>query len=433
MRLSGSQAIPIGSKVFSNAGRHGFGERLRYVEYGQILSSDGQPIDTGLAWCFRGPASFTGEDTVEISAHGSMLILEQIVESAVSFGAVLAQPGEFTRRAFLNGKIDLLQAEAVVDLIQAGSKQGLANAFGLANGRLSTRIDEIKSSIVHALALVEAQLDFSEEDLGSIPLDQILEQTDSACAATQLLVDSYNSAKRRQDGVLIALVGPPNAGKSTLFNALLDEDRAIVTHIPGTTRDLIEGRVVWRGELVRIVDTAGIRQADDFIENQGIKRSRQVLLDADLVVLVVDQSADLSLEVQELLLDLEEKPFVIALNKMDLPTQISRSHFSMQQNIVDLCASRGNGLDQLKDLILATLPQEPVDSGLAIYRERHHTLGQSLCQTLNSVKEMLNSEALPECIADELRFALGLTGEMLGIDIREEVLDRIFSDFCIGK
>jgi tRNA modification GTPase len=435
VRLSGPLALSIGQRLFFTK-HNSFGHKPRYVEFGHILDHAGARLDTGLAWYFQGPASYTGEDTVEISSHGSLIVLECLVQAALNLGARLAEPGEFTRRAFLNGKLDLLQAEAVVDLIQAGSRQGLADAYGLASGRLSERVRSFKSLLVHSLALVEADLDFSEEeDIGGITRQEILSLVGECLGLCTALLDTFTGAKRRQDGCLVALVGPPNAGKSTLLNTLLAEDRAIVTPLPGTTRDLVEGRLYLDGELIRLVDTAGIRSTSDPIETQGISRSKQVIAEADLCLVILDQSVPFDFDFFSLIPDLSSSNVVLAINKIDLPSladfdSLLPINFSAQ---IALSAKNGEGIEALKACIIENLPQSNSVDGLVITRERHHDILTNLSQSLICVQNMLHSSELLECIADELRFSLSIIGELLGEDIREDVLDRIFSDFCIGK
>ena len=291
VRLSGPGAIQIGRRVFRSTPP--LGERIRHIEYGRVVDGN-REIDTGLAWALKAPNSYTGEDTIEISCHGSSLVLETLVQVSVANGAVPASQGEFTRRAFLNGRLDLLQAEAVVDLIQAGNKFDLENAYGHTRGRLSNLVRQLKSRLIRSLSLLEVGLDFSDEDVDEVCRQQILDEIHKAIESGRQLSDTFEGSRRRQDGLLVVLAGRPNVGKSTLLNSLLGEEKAIVTPIPGTTRDLVEGRTTWAGETVRVLDTAGLRVGGGLVEKEGIRRTRESIANADLVLAILDASRAVS-------------------------------------------------------------------------------------------------------------------------------------------
>ena len=432
VRLSGPCAFAIGQEVFSS--KTPLGHRLRYVEYGTILDDRREPLDHGLAWAFQGPRSYTGEDTVEISCHGSTLVLESLVQAAITKGARLAEPGEFTRRAFLNGRLDLLQSEAVIDLIQAGSKVGMHNAYGQASGNLSTLVQKLKAHIITALALIEVGLDFSEEDIRTIGHPEVSQEFDQSISLTRRLVDTFEGTRRRQNGFQIALIGSPNAGKSTLLNSLLGEDRAIVTAVPGTTRDTVEGRTVWEGESVRLIDTAGLRQSSDPIEEQGIERSLTTSRGADLVVFVLDHSKAWSEEEDFLFSKSNVQPDIIVFNKVDLP-ELMRVPPSLVGDcpIIQVSALKGKGLEQLPPLAMDLVSRPNLVDGVGLTRARHHEALQSVLQHLENSRDMLLANDHEECIAAELHGALFVLGELLGETVSDDVLDRIFSQFCIGK
>ena len=431
VRLSGPRSIAIGRLVFRS--KPLLGCRPRYIEYGQVLVS-GRPIDEALAWVLPAPRSYTGEDTVEISTHGSLQILEQLVQAAISKGAVLAQPGEFTRRAFLNGRLDLLQAEAVVELIQAGSATNLDNSYGHLQGQLSRIVNDLKSLLVQALSLIEVGLDFVEEDIDEINRRDIHLLLYQVLELTRRLLDTFEGSRRRQDGYLVALIGRPNVGKSTLLNAFLGEERAIVTAIPGTTRDLVEGRTLWKGEIVRLVDTAGLRPSENPLEKEGIYRSKKTAEKADFILAVLDASTEWC-EEDRLVLDvLKQKPGLVLLNKTDKPRCIELpADISLPHSVVDISALTGHGLKDVRRLVSELVPKPSLVDGIGITRQRHRDCLERVLSCSEMAEKLLLIRQLDECIVSELQEALRALGEMLGLDIGEEVLDRIFADFCIGK
>ena len=408
--------------------------RVRYVEYGRIWAG-GRAIDTGVAWVFAAPHSYTGEDTVEISCHGSMVVLESVVEEALLLGAVAAPPGEFTRRAFLNGRLDLLEAEAVIDLIQTSSKAHLDNAYGLASGRLSKMVRELKNQLVKMLSLLEIGLDFSDEDIDSIGRQEIKTALREVVESSLRLAETFEGTRRRQEGYLVVLVGRPNVGKSTLLNALLGEDRAIVTPVPGTTRDLVEGRTTWAGETIRLVDTAGIRQSHNPIEKEGIERASRAIEEADVVLAVFDSSTA-SCEDDMAVLDQlpSDKKSIAVFNKIDLPGTSTRSKIESRTSVsIEISALRNHGIEELKREVTAQLPHRAEIDGIGITRQRHQDCLLRVAKSGTVAEELLSSSQPDECVVAELQDALSALGEMLGETVEEEVLDSIFSQFCIGK
>lgn len=432
MRLSGPEALAIGQQIFRS--RPPLGKRVRYVEYGRIWAG-GRAIDTGVAWVFAAPHSYTGEDTVEISCHGSMVVLESVVEEALRLGAVVAAPGEFTRRAFLNGRLDLVEAEAVIDLIQASSKAHLDNAYGLACGRLSKMVKDLKNQLVKMLSLLEIGLDFSDEDIDSIGRQEIQTALREVVESSLRLAETFEGTRRRQEGYLVVLIGRPNVGKSTLLNVLLGEDRAIVTPLPGTTRDLVEGRTTWAGETIRLVDTAGIRQSHNLIEKEGIERASQAIGEADVVLAVFDSSTE-SHEDDMAVLDLlpPDKNSIGVFNKIDLPGASTRSKIEARVSVsVEISALREFGIEKLKREVTAQLPHGAEVDGIGITRQRHQDCLLRVAKSGAIAEELLKFGQPDECVVAELQDALNALGEMLGETVEEEVLDSIFSQFCIGK
>lgn len=432
VRISGPDAIAVGRRVFECYPP--LGKRSRCVQFGSLLSAEGVPIDRGLGWVLRGPGSYTGEDTVEITGHGSDAVLRTVLDAALRTGAVLAAPGEFTRRAFLNGRLDLVQAEAVVELIQAGNRHGVDNAYGQVSGQLSKSVRRLKSHVIRALSILELGLDFSHEEASTAGQAEAQHEIQGAVGLCTELIDSFEGASSRQRGRVIALVGRPNVGKSTLLNALLGEERAIVTPIPGTTRDPVEGDVSWRGEWVRLVDTAGLRSGAEGVEREGVRRARKVAAEAEVVVLVLDGTKPWS-DADEVNLGLlKGQAGVVAINKSDLPRSL-RVPASCDQagENVDISALHGEGLECLKTRCLACLPQVSLVEGVGLIRSRHRDLLARARQVAIHAQGLHVEGGQDECVVVELQESLRLLGEVLGEGVDDAVLDRIFSEFCIGK
>jgi len=364
-----------------------------------------------------------------------MVVLESVVEEALRLGAVAAAPGEFTRRAFLNGRLDLLEAEAVIDLIQAGSKAHLDNAYGLASGRLSKMVKELKNQLVKILSLLEIGLDFSDEDIDSIGRQEIQIALREVIESSLRLAETFEGTRRRQEGYLVVLIGRPNVGKSTLLNVLIGEDRAIVTPLPGTTRDLVEGRTTWGGETIRLVDTAGIRQSHNLIEKEGIERASQAIREADVILAVFDSSTE-SHEDDMAVLDLLplDKKSIGVFNKIDLPGAIIQSKIDARVSVsVEISALREFGIKKLKREVTARLPYRAEMDGIGITRQRHQDCLLRVAKYSAIAEDLLRYSQPDECVVAELQDALNALGEMLGETVEEEVLDSIFSQFCIGK
>ena len=430
VRMSGPRAIEIGRQIFQS--RPALGQRLRHGEYERILGSEGEPIDTGLGWAMVSPRTYTGEDTVEISCHGSRVILEGVVEAAVGRGAEVAGPGEFTRRAFCNDRLDLVQAEAVLDLIRSQSHAGLETAYGHADGRLSALVRSLRELLVEAISRLEIALDFSEEDIDPAQRDRPRTLVAEAASSARSLLDTFAGCRRRQEGLKVALIGRPNAGKSTLLNALLGEERAIVTSEAGTTRDLVEGTTYWQGELVRIFDTAGLRRSVGTIEEEGIRRARAAAAAADVVVGVIDATEPWQPEDEEVENLVRGRNGILALNKTDL----GRAWFPRDQQATRMqviSALTGSGIDALRGLVVEQLPPPSLVEGVGITHERHRDCLQRMVAAAQSAVEALASGAPDECVVVDLQVALAALGEMLGEEVSDSVLDRIFADFCIGK
>lgn len=397
------------------------------------------PIDEAFVVVMRGPRSYTGEDVIEIQCHGGAMVLRMLCDALCRQGARMASPGEFTKRAFLNGRLDLTQAEAVLDTIKAKTAASLKLAQSQLRGSLSARIEKIRQALVHALAEVEAGIDFVEEDLTFVRQDELRALLRATSCHIEEFLHRANEGRIWREGALVAIIGRPNVGKSSLMNEFLQSDRAIVTSIPGTTRDVLEESVSMRGVWVRLVDTAGLRTSHDPIEVEGMRRSRAIRDDADLVLLVLDGSEPLTAEDLELLGAVQNHACIVAVNKADLIPQIDRQALSdLTGNrcpVVDLSVKTGLGMDRLRDCIGERLTPEALESreDMVAVNVRHATALRRAKEALDHAAESVRESLSPEFVAVDLRVAADALGEITGAISTDEVLERVFSQFCIGK
>ena len=434
MRVSGPQAENLMKLYFQASSREReFRSHLFY--HGLFVNEEQEPLDEVMAVLMRKPRSYTKEDVLEIHCHGGYLSLQRILETFLRSGARLAEPGEFTLRAFLNGRIDLAEAEAVIDIIQARSERAARNALRHIRGDLSTLIREIRSKLVDVLVLLEAYIDFPEEEVARPHVCEFRKGADEAESGIKKLLDSFNVGKILKDGLVVLLLGRPNVGKSSLLNHLLGENRAIVTDIPGTTRDTIEEYMTLGGFPLRLIDTAGVRDSEDLIEIEGVERAKSKISSADLVLLLIDGSQPLvhdDFRALELCADCRR---ILVVNKEDLGEKPLPEPF-LNLPSVKLSARTGSGIQNLQNLIVEQFSSfKGVDTGdfvlLSSLRQKE-AISQSL-QSIARFKEGLEEDMPLECLATDLRDAIQCLGEITGETLSEEVLNRIFSRFCIGK
>ena len=451
IRISGPDAIEIVQKVF----RHKKGTLLRSVKshtihYGFIIDTENnETIDECLVSVMRAPKTYTRQDTVEINCHGGYQSISRTLNLLLKSGARPARPGEFTLRAFLEGRIDLTQAEAVIDLINAKTDYARKLALSQLEGQVGKKIEEVRQRLIDMAALVEAQIDFPEDDIGVGDAEWFNNQYNAVKEELTGLLRGFETGHLFRDGVSVAIIGRPNVGKSSLLNRLLQKDRAIVTDMPGTTRDIIEEYLNIKGLPVRIIDTAGIRDPSDKIEQEGVRRSLKSIESADVVLLVFDLSEDLSDAHREIINLASKKKGLIVLNKIDIVGANSVEAFISKlkewldkdtaANSVMSCpisALTGEGIEGLKDaLFTLCLGQGTLitESGLLITNERHRDLIDKALVSTNSAMDSLKTGMPLEITALHLREALEHLGEITGIVTNEEVLQNIFSRFCIGK
>ncbi|MDI6703689.1 MAG: tRNA uridine-5-carboxymethylaminomethyl(34) synthesis GTPase MnmE [bacterium] len=438
VRLSGPSAIKIAEKIFvgkdkvSNFPTH-------TIHYGQIRDpATSELIDDVLITVMKAPKTYTREDVVEINAHGGIIPLKRILELTLEYGAELASPGEFTRRAFLNGRIDLCQAEAVIEVIRAKTDVGLRYALHQLKGDLSREIYTLRDQIVNILAYLEASIDFPEEDIERLDSTQVKIRVEEIRDRIKGLIETSKYGKLFKEGIRTVIVGRPNVGKSSLLNALLGEERAIVTSIPGTTRDTIEEAIDIEGIPLTLIDTAGLRHPIDQIEEKGVSRTRESLQLADLVILVLDGSEKLTEEDIEIIEETRDKLRIIVINKIDLPQTIELNNIQTLLDgvkIVRTSATEKLGLDDLKEGIKEKffLRGLPSINGILITNLRHKRALQKACQSMERVIDTISNNLSEEFIALDLREALNHLGAIIGETINEDILSEIFSQFCIGK
>jgi len=428
IRLSGARAVDIAQRmacVDSFAPRHATLVTLR---------AGNEVLDQVLLTAFPAPNSLTGEDVVEISCHGSPAIVRRIIDATLELGAMLAGPGEFTLRALSNGKINLAQAEAIRDLIAAQTDAAVKQAARQLNGELSQALEPFKEKLVDVIVLLESALEFVEDDLPSPQVNKIEEILDSVIAGVDRLSESYSAGRLLRDGVRVAIAGRPNVGKSSLFNSLVQSERAIVTEVPGTTRDTLSEAIDIGGVPVLLTDTAGLRETTDNVETLGIERTHRAMSDADLVLLVLDGANKVGPEDCELLERTNDTQRIVVMNKSDLPTFEPLDRCVAGVEAIDVSARTGAGLPALHDAILAKLNSTGTDGGsLLITNARHYDLLCNASRELKAARMCFRDRHSEELVLAPLHNALKLLGQITGETTTEDILSEIFATFCIGK
>lgn len=440
VRVSGHLAIPIACEIFKSPRDISPSEFSTHtLNYGHIIEPVlGDVIDEVMLGVMRAPKSYTAEDVVEFNCHGGIVPLRRVLELTLKAGARLAEPGEFTKRAFLNGRIDLAQAEAVIELIKSKTDLTRKVAIDGLTGKFSSEINALSDRLADLLAEVEASVDFPDEDLDFMPTDAMCQTALSIQSDLDRLIDTASEGRILREGISIAIVGRPNVGKSSLLNALLQVDRAIVTDIPGTTRDTIEESLNLEGIPIKLVDTAGIRQTKDIIEQQGVERSKAYFDSADLVLMMFDASQALTADDLGLLNDVVARKAILVLNKIDLPVVTSREDLQphvFQKPIVETSMLHGKGIEVLKSVIIQEVLGSEFIMGESpiVTNVRHHDALRRSRIALEYAIESFKQNMPPDLVAVDLRSGLDCVGEIVGKTTTEDILDRIFSQFCIGK
>ena len=442
IRMSGKESFKILEKIFKNSK----GEKLDLkkikgytIQYGTIVDSKtNEKIDEVLVSFFKNPKSYTREDMCEINSHGGMIIEKQILEQCLKNGAILAEPGEFTKRAFLNGRIDLSQAESIMDLINSKTEKESKASINQLQGDLSNKINEIRHDLLDIMADIEASIDYPEYDIEEVTNRKALGILNNTKNKLESLKDTFRSGKILKEGIKTAIIGRPNAGKSSLLNKILKEERAIVSEIEGTTRDTIEEFITIKGIPLKIIDTAGIRKTSDKIEEIGVKKALDIAKDAELVLVILDNSKKLTEEDREILKLAESKNSIILLNKVDLKEnnlENSEELKKINKRIIKISAKNGNGIEELYNEIenMFQIKNLETDGEIIITNIRHKT---QIEYAINNINEAINAvkNNLPiDIISISIKQTLEDLGKITGENVSEDIINEIFSKFCLGK
>ncbi|EAC8326774.1 tRNA uridine-5-carboxymethylaminomethyl(34) synthesis GTPase MnmE [Listeria monocytogenes] len=437
IRLSGPEAIQIADRIFY--AKNSLSEAESHtIHYGHI-KEDGEVIEEVMVTVMRAPRTFTREDVVEINAHGGIVSVNRVLQLLLRNGANLAEPGEFTKRAFLNGRIDLSQAEAVMDLIRAKTDRAMGVAIRQMDGNLSRLIRNLRQEILDALAQVEVNIDYPEyDDVEEMTQRMLLEKTELVRASVEQLLQTASQGKILREGLATAIIGRPNVGKSSLLNQLIQEEKAIVTDIAGTTRDIIEEYVNVRGVPLRLIDTAGIRETEDIVEKIGVERSRKALADADFILLVLNQNEELTVEDEALFEAAVGHNYVVVLNKTDLETKLDINRvreLAGENPIVSTSLVNDEGLETLEEAIKTLFFAGDIDAGDATYvsNVRHIALLHQALEALNGVTTGIQLGMPVDIVQIDMTRAWDLLGEITGDSVQDELLDQLFNQFCLGK
>lgn len=436
VRISGPDAVAAAQRVFVRSNGLPL-TRLQshQVQHGFVIDAQGERIDEALLCVMRQPHSYTREDVAEISCHGGVMVTQRVLETVLAQGARVAEPGEFTRRAFLNGRLDLTQAEAVIDLINARTQASHRAAINQLDGALSRHLRALREELIQVSVYLEAGIDFPEEDLPLVSDAVLCERLQGVATQLQALSASFARGRLLRDGMAVAVVGRPNVGKSSLLNALLGRDRAIVSPRPGTTRDTIDDELSIDGVRMRLTDTAGLHTATDVIEQEGMRRARTAVERADLLIVVLDGSTALTADDLLVLAETAAAPRLLVRNKCDLPMSWATHDLAVSAPVLDVSALRQQGLCELEQAIVRqALGNEPLSQDeILLTRARHHQCIVCALTNVRAAQHGLQHETPLECVALDVGEALQSIADVLGESVAGEVLDRIFHQFCVGK
>lgn len=439
VRISGADALATAEKIFKSRSGKKLSEYQHHtLVYGHVTDADGTMVDEVLCVYMQAPHSYTAEDVVEIQSHGGIQSLKKILALTYQNGARPAEAGEFTKRAFLNGRIDLTQAEAVMDIIRSRSEASLKLAVRQQNGQLAQELRKLRSKMLDVVINLEAVIDYPEEDIEDVTFDTVAGSIANTAAGIENLLAHAHTGKILREGLRTAIVGRPNVGKSSLLNALLKEERAIVSEYAGTTRDVIEEQLLLDGVPLVLADTAGIRKTEDYVEQIGVEKSRRLLQDAELVICVVDGSEGLTAEDEEILQSASEKPCVIIVNKSDLEIDTTLQQLQERfgiDKVMPLSARTNEGIDRfaawLKNYVYGS--EGTLSDGVYVQNARHEELLRQALQSLQDAQRAAQERLPYDCIVIDVRNAIDLLGEITGDTVQDEIINEIFARFCIGK
>ncbi|QUH29358.1 tRNA uridine-5-carboxymethylaminomethyl(34) synthesis GTPase MnmE [Vallitalea guaymasensis] len=440
IRISGEDAIIIADKLFvSKKKKMLIEQKTHTIHYGNIINPESNEIiDEVLVSVMKEPNTYTKENIIEINCHGGVIVMQKILHLVLSNGARLAEPGEFTKRAFLNGRMDLSSAEAVIDIINAKTELSLESSVNQLKGNIYREIKNIRSKLIELIAHIEASIDYPEYDYEELGEDMVLNNLDGIKEKVSKLLNSADDGKIIREGIKTVIVGKPNVGKSSLMNALLNEDRAIVTDVAGTTRDVLEEYMNIKGIPLRIIDTAGIRETEDIVEKIGVNKSEELVQEADLVIMMLDASSDLTEEDRYIFNLIKNKKTIVLLNKIDLPVRITEEFVNEEvknTKVISTSLKDNKGLDDIekaiKDMFL--IGDINFNDNLYITNIRHKVSLENAIDSLNSVKESIEMGMPEDCWSIDLKNSYDYLGEITGDSVSDDIIHQIFSQFCLGK
>lgn len=438
IRVSGEEALKIAKKIFRGVRGKSIDDIKPYtMRYGSIIDSEtNEKIDEVILSYMKGPKSFTAEDTIEINCHGGVIATKRVLDTVIKSGARLAEAGEFTKRAFLNGRIDLSQAEAVMDIINSKTEVSMKSALVQSEGKLSKEINELRNKLLEIIAHIEATVDYPEDDLEEVTSEKTELDVKLVINEVNKLIESAEAGKIIRDGLSTVIVGKPNVGKSSLLNVLTRGNRAIVTDIPGTTRDIIEEYISLDGIPIRIIDTAGIRETEDVVEKIGVERSKEKIEEADLVILMLDASREIAEEDIEIIKYIKNKKYIVLLNKQDLPNAINQNDLQElnQEYIIPISTKDELGIDEIKNAIKELFFKGKINSSeVMVTNIRHKEALYRAKECLESTLGALKDTMAIDLASIDIRNAWSALGQINGETVEEDLIDKIFSEFCLGK
>ncbi|WP_461613562.1 tRNA uridine-5-carboxymethylaminomethyl(34) synthesis GTPase MnmE [Clostridium sp. Marseille-QA1073] len=437
IRVSGDNSLKIVSSIFEGKNKRGLDDIKSYtMRYGHIVDKDKNHIDEVIVSYMKGPRSFTAEDVVEINCHGGIIATNRVMQEVLKAGARMAEPGEFSKRAFLNGRIDLSQAEAIVDIINAKTELSMKSALMQSEGGISKEIEVLRNDLLSTIAHIEATVDYPEDDLEEVTADMAVVKLNEVLLTINNLLDTADEGKILREGLNTVIVGKPNVGKSSLLNALTKENRAIVTDIPGTTRDVIEEYINISGVPIKIIDTAGIRETEDLVEKIGVEKSKEKINEADLIILILDNSRAIEEEDKEIIEYIKDKKYIVLLNKIDLDGKINKDDLIGLNSdyIFNVSIKTGENIEKIKECIKELFFKgEIATNDIIITNTRHKEALFRAKENIESAIDALKNTFAIDLASIDIRNAWTILGQITGNTLEENIIDKIFSEFCLGK